>query len=94
MDHYVETIIPIKIEPGRLSFKVESALTAHVNQDFKYIKVVAEKKLEWDTVAVNFKQGVGNCFDNTHVFVSLGFGLKRCLKEKLITFNPRGKVST
>ena len=50
VDHYVETIIPINIEPGLLSFKVESVLTAHVCKDFKYIKDVAEKKLEWDTV--------------------------------------------
>ena len=85
MDNYTET--------GTLSFKVETSLTFKVNTDYKYIKDVADGKVEWDTVGVNTKEGPGTYSADTHVYVSFGFGLKKCLEDQTITFNPRGLVT-
>ena len=93
VDNYTETIIPVDIVSGTLSFKVETKLTSKVNNNYKYINDVADGKVEWDTVAVNFAEGKGTCSSDTHVFVSFGFGLKKCLEDQTITFNPRGRVT-
>ena len=93
VDNYTETVIPIDIASGTLSFQVETNLTSKVNKGYKYIKDVANGKVEWDTVAVNTKEGPGTYSVDTHVFVSFGFGLKKCLEDGTITFNPRGLVT-
>ena len=92
-DHYTETIVPIDIPSGTLSFQVETNLTHSVNEDYKFIKDVADGEGEWDTVTINFAEGIGTHSANTRVYVSFGFGLKRCLEDETITFNPRGPVS-
>ena len=42
VDNYTETVIPVDIASGTLSFKVETSLTSKVNNDYKYIKDVAD----------------------------------------------------
>ena len=59
VDNYTETVIPIDIPSGTLSFKVETHLTHSINEDYKFIKDVADGEVEWDTVAVNFAEGQG-----------------------------------
>ena len=93
VDNYTETIIPVDIPSGTISFEVERSLTSKVNEDYKFIKDVADGEVEWDTVAANFAEGTGTYSADTHVFVSFGFGLKKCLEDQTITFNPRGPVT-
>ena len=93
MDNYTETVIPVEIASGTLSFKVETSLTSKVIEDYKFIKDVADGDVAWDTVAVNSAEGTGNYFPDTRVYVSFGFGPKRCLEDQTITSNPRGPVT-
>ena len=42
---------------------------------------------------LQFAEGPGTHSPDTRVYVSFGFGLKKCLEDETITFNPRGSVT-
>jgi hypothetical protein len=94
VDHFTETILPVNVAQGELSFLVEGVVTEAANTKLKFVKDVAnDDASSWGTLITN--QGIrGGHFPTTRLYIGFGFGLRKSVTDGLIVFNPIGLVRT
>jgi len=95
VDHFTETILPVNVAQGKLSFLVEGVVTEAANTKLKFVKDVAtDDASSWGTLITNKGVNIGGHWPTTRLYIGFGFGLRKSVTDGLIVFNPIGPVRT